>query len=154
MAVLQVEFLVALESVEDHRGMQAKHRSKSTAGVPANPRASTSKDPHGTKVQALRRTSKPTPKIFTSRSSATSADAPLATSAEPLQAQAAPPTKSDYPERLLRLSDVLFVTGLGKTSVYAAMQTGSFPAAVRLTERSVAWRESEVIAWVTSRVPA
>lgn len=52
------------------------------------------------------------------------------------------------------MSDVLFVTGLGKTSVYAAMQTGSFPAAVRLTERSVAWRESEVIAWVTSRVPA
>lgn len=59
-----------------------------------------------------------------------------------------------YRERLLRLPDVLFLTGLGKSSIYACIKEGSFPTAVNITEHAVAWRESEVNAWIATRTAA
>ena len=56
-----------------------------------------------------------------------------------------------YRDRLLRLADVRFMTGLGKSSIYAAIAEGTFPAAVNVTGYAVAWRESEVDAWIASR---
>lgn len=56
-----------------------------------------------------------------------------------------------YRDRLLRLADVRFMTGLGKSSIYAAIAEGTFPAAVNLTDYAVAWRESEIDAWIASR---
>lgn len=53
-----------------------------------------------------------------------------------------------YADRLLRLPDVMFLTGLGKTSIYNRCKEGSFPAAVDLGSRAVAWRETEVQAWI------
>lgn len=56
-----------------------------------------------------------------------------------------------YRERLLRLSDVQFLTGLGRSSIYAAIAQGKFPSAVNVTDHAVAWRESEVDAWIAAR---
>lgn len=56
-----------------------------------------------------------------------------------------------YRDRLLRLSDVRFLTGLGRSSIYAAIAEGTFPAAVNVTDYAVAWRESEVDAWIAAR---
>ncbi len=56
-----------------------------------------------------------------------------------------------YRDRLLRLADVRFMTGLGKSSIYAAIAEGTFPAAVNVTDYAVAWRESEIDAWIASR---
>ncbi len=56
------------------------------------------------------------------------------------------------PEKLLRLDAVEERTGLKKSSVYAAMKARTFPAAVRLSARAVAWRESDVDQWIAARL--
>ena len=54
-------------------------------------------------------------------------------------------------ERLLRLPEVLAMTGLKRATLYRLMKIGQFPPPVRLTVRTVAWRESDVLAWIASR---
>ena len=57
-------------------------------------------------------------------------------------------------EQLLRRKQVEAMTGLGRSSIYAAMQRGDFPKPVRLSARAVAWRQSEVAAWIEAREAA
>jgi prophage regulatory protein len=52
------------------------------------------------------------------------------------------------PDRFCRLPRVQDLTGLGRTSIYAIKD---FPKPFKLTARGVAWRESEVVAWMESR---
>lgn len=60
-----------------------------------------------------------------------------------------PPT-AKYSDRLLRLHEVIYITGLSKTSIYTRGQKGTFPMPVSIGERAVAWRESEVNTWMQS----
>jgi len=55
-------------------------------------------------------------------------------------------------ESLLRLNDVQRRTGLRKSKIYALVKSGEFPKAVQLTERSVAWPESEVTHWIHAKI--
>ena len=59
-------------------------------------------------------------------------------------------------ERIIRLRAVIEKTGLSKTSVYrlANAPNSDFPAAVRLSQAAVGWRESEVDGWIQSRKAA
>jgi len=41
-------------------------------------------------------------------------------------------------------------TGLKKSSLYQRMKEGTFPAAVRLGPKSVAWKNHEVNQWIES----
>lgn len=50
-------------------------------------------------------------------------------------------------QRLIRLPDVLSATGMSRAWVYDAMSRGVFPKPLKLGERAVAWRESDIIAW-------
>lgn len=50
-------------------------------------------------------------------------------------------------ERFLRLPEVKKLTGLSRSSLYAAMEQGAFPASLKIGLRAIAWRESEVEAW-------
>jgi prophage regulatory protein len=52
---------------------------------------------------------------------------------------------------LLRLPQVLARVGLKSTRVYQLVGDGDFPQPIRLGERSVAWLESEVEAWIQAR---
>lgn len=52
---------------------------------------------------------------------------------------------------LLRLPQVETATGLKKSALYQRIKEGSFPTAVRLGPKSVAWRSDEVSQWVESR---
>jgi prophage regulatory protein len=54
-------------------------------------------------------------------------------------------------ERLLRISDVCFLTGLGRSTVYSTVKAGDFPRPVQLYGSTVAWRETEVNAWIAAR---
>jgi prophage regulatory protein len=58
------------------------------------------------------------------------------------------------PDRLLRLPDVEALTGLRKSALYQAMKDGRFPPCVKLSARASAWPESEVQAWIASRIRA
>lgn len=54
---------------------------------------------------------------------------------------------------LLRLPAVLRITGLSRSTIYKLMAEGEFPAARKLTRRSVAWCSADVTQWVESRAP-
>ena len=53
--------------------------------------------------------------------------------------------------RLLRISEVVSTTGLGRSTVYRLVKENKFPSPVRLSERSSAWREDQIKEWVDSR---
>jgi prophage regulatory protein len=55
-------------------------------------------------------------------------------------------------ERLIRLREVMNITGLSRSYVYSLAQKGQFPKPVKLSERSVAWIEAEVLAWIDERI--
>jgi prophage regulatory protein len=59
------------------------------------------------------------------------------------------------PPRLLRLRDVLLRTALGRSTLYARVKAGTFPAPIPLgTPHSVAWIESEVSDWIEATIAA
>ena len=56
-----------------------------------------------------------------------------------------------HQERLLRISAVLFQTGLSRGVIYRRMASGAFPQAVRLHGKCVAWKENEIDTWIKGR---
>lgn len=55
-------------------------------------------------------------------------------------------------ERILRLTDVKARTGLSRSSIYLNISKGQFPKHISLGARSVGWLESEIDAWIQSRI--
>ena len=55
------------------------------------------------------------------------------------------------PENLQRRKVVQDRTGLSRTVLYELIATNEFPRPVKISARSVAWRESEVTQWIESR---
>ena len=55
-------------------------------------------------------------------------------------------------ERLIRLPEVMQLTGIGKTTVYEHMKNGTFPKSYRVCTRLSAWRLSEIRTWINERV--
>uniref|UniRef100_UPI0035B31019 helix-turn-helix transcriptional regulator n=1 Tax=Hylemonella sp. TaxID=2066020 RepID=UPI0035B31019 len=68
-----------------------------------------------------------------------------------VQTDSPPKAPTAQPEKLLRLPAVCELTGLGKSSVYSIE---GFPKPVVLSRRAVAWKLSELQAWIDSRVKA
>ena len=60
-------------------------------------------------------------------------------------------------DKFLRRNVLEEMTGLSRSTIYAKLDPNSpqhdpdFPKAVRIGPRAVAWRASEVIAWMNSR---
>lgn len=55
------------------------------------------------------------------------------------------------PNRILRCKDVMALTGLSRSTLYAMMSEGTFPASVKLSKRAVGWRAAVVQAWLDAR---
>ena len=55
---------------------------------------------------------------------------------------------TDTPDRILRLNAVLDRTGLSRSTLYRKVQTGTFPAQIRIATRCTGWRESAITAWL------
>lgn len=53
---------------------------------------------------------------------------------------------------LLRLPAVLQRTGFGRSSLYALIRTGDFPAPISLGARAVAWTSDDVDGWISGRI--
>ena len=51
-------------------------------------------------------------------------------------------------ERLIRMNEVVKRTGLSRSVVYDRMREGTFPRALKLSERCIAWPESRVQKWI------
>ena len=56
--------------------------------------------------------------------------------------------------RLLRIRQVLEKTGLSRSSLYRKLKARDFPEPVSLGDRSVAWVEADLDAWIQSRPAA
>ena len=52
---------------------------------------------------------------------------------------------------LMRLSTVLRITGLSRSTIYRMIAEGTFPAPVKIGKRAVAWRPDGVLQWVDER---
>ena len=56
------------------------------------------------------------------------------------------------PPRFIRLPQVIEMTGMGKTFIYARISDGTFPKQIQLGSRSVVWNEREVIDWMKAQI--
>jgi prophage regulatory protein len=61
---------------------------------------------------------------------------------------------SGNPTCFLRLPQVKQRTGLSRSSIYAKISLGEFPAPVNLGARAVAWIGAEIDQWINDRVKA
>ena len=53
--------------------------------------------------------------------------------------------------RILRLPEVLRITGLSRASIYRLVRSGTFPQSGALTARTVGWFSTDVDAWIAAR---
>jgi prophage regulatory protein len=54
----------------------------------------------------------------------------------------------------IRLEQVKARTGLSRSTLYAYIREGRFPAPVAISERCVAWVEGEIDGWIAERIAA
>jgi len=57
-------------------------------------------------------------------------------------------------DRILRIKDVMYLTGISKSYIYQLENKGLFPKRIQLVEggTAVGWLESEVYEWLNSRI--
>ena len=77
----------------------------------------------------------------------------LSSGGNPNAAQATEQFASSQPI-LLRLPTVMRNTGLARSTIYKLISQNQFPVPVKLSTRAVAWLQSEIETWVSSRVRA
>ena len=58
------------------------------------------------------------------------------------------------PGSILRLKQVIDITGLSKSSIYALIALGKFPPQKKLSVRAVGWPADKIFAWVEARPQA
>ena len=61
---------------------------------------------------------------------------------------------SQPPYCILRRKQVEARTGLSRSTIYARIKAGTFPAPVSLGPRAVGWIESDVHRWLSDRIEA
>ena len=61
------------------------------------------------------------------------------------------PSDGVSPPLLLRIGMVVRVTGLGRSTIYRMMAKADFPSPVRLNNRVVAWRRTDLEKWTETR---
>ncbi len=54
-------------------------------------------------------------------------------------------------DRLVRLKEVMGVTGLSKSTIYDLISKNRFPQQFNISERAVGWRESSIRSWLDSK---
>lgn len=59
--------------------------------------------------------------------------------------------KSEY---IIRLRRTIEKTGLSRSTIYSLIKAGDFPKQIHLSPRTMGFLESEIDAWIASRVAA
>ena len=54
--------------------------------------------------------------------------------------------------KLLRINQVLEITGLGRSTIYARVAQKSFPEPIKAGQRASRWIESEVTDWIEVQI--
>ena len=53
--------------------------------------------------------------------------------------------------RILRLPEVLRITGLSRASIYRLVRSSTFPPSVKLTARTIGWYSTDIETWIAAR---
>lgn len=53
-------------------------------------------------------------------------------------------------DKMLRIEEVMEITRLSRATIYRKMSKGQFPKPLKLGDRAVRWRQSEIEAWLAS----
>jgi len=61
---------------------------------------------------------------------------------------------AEQPKQILRFKNVCAKVGLGRTAVREKIKRGEFPAGYPIGARAVGFLESDIDAWIDSRVKA
>jgi prophage regulatory protein len=56
--------------------------------------------------------------------------------------------------RILRLPEVMSITGLSRSSVQNMMRAGAFPRSIKLSVQARGWRLADIVAWIETREAA
>ena len=56
--------------------------------------------------------------------------------------------------KFLRMPMVIRMTGLGRSTIYRLIAKNKFPGPVRVGDRAVAWRQSDLDEWSEGRQPS
>lgn len=62
--------------------------------------------------------------------------------------------KSTDRKRIIKLPEVIKRTGKGRSSIYAGVDEGSFPAPIKIGKRASGWVEEEIEEWIDVRISA
>ncbi|WP_426260953.1 helix-turn-helix transcriptional regulator [Sphingomonas sp. DC1100-1] len=54
-------------------------------------------------------------------------------------------------QRVIRIKDVIMMTSLCRSSIYSYMAKSLFPKPIKIGTRAVAWRLSDIVAWLALR---
>lgn len=54
--------------------------------------------------------------------------------------------------RIIRLKEVIDLTGLARSTIYKYIGEGAFPKPVSLGDRCVGWVNSEIHEWILARI--
>jgi prophage regulatory protein len=72
--------------------------------------------------------------------------------AHPKPAKRVPPPQFLGPcGRILRIKDVILMTGLSKSTIWKMHQEGRFPKRSNISPRSVGWLYTEIHGWINER---
>jgi len=55
-------------------------------------------------------------------------------------------------ERLMRIKNVIEMTGKSRSSIYADIASNKFPKPILIGARSVAWRLSSIERWIQNKI--
>ena len=55
-------------------------------------------------------------------------------------------------KKIIRLPKVEERTGKSRSRIYADIEAGTFPKPIKLSARAVGWIESEIDAWIDSKI--
>lgn len=54
--------------------------------------------------------------------------------------------------KLIRLTEVIELTGLGKSTVWMYIQQGKFPKQIKISPRISVWKLSDIEAWISKQI--
>jgi len=60
--------------------------------------------------------------------------------------------RDKQPSDLIRIKEVMSMTGLSKSSIYTYKNKGAFPNPIHLSSRSVAWVRVDVEQWILDKI--
>lgn len=55
-------------------------------------------------------------------------------------------------EKIIRISKVMDMTGMKRSTIYHHIKNGTFPRPIRIAARSSGWIASEVNEWIESKI--